>query len=108
MDVHIPAEITARLRARNADVLTSQEDGTDELPDDMLLDRATQLGRALFTFDVDFHRIISLRQRKGVPFFCVFFAEENHRRNKLRAEWLEMYATLADPNDLQNQLIFIP
>ena len=31
MDVHIPAAITAGLRLRDIDVLTSQEDGTREV-----------------------------------------------------------------------------
>jgi Domain of unknown function (DUF5615) len=43
MDVHVPAAITAGLRRRRIDVLTSQEDGSDRWPDDRLLERATQL-----------------------------------------------------------------
>jgi hypothetical protein len=108
MDVHIPAEITARLRARDVDVLTSQEDGTDELPDDMLLDRATELARALFTYDTDFHRIASRRLRESIHFYCVFFAEGDASKNRLYAEWLETYAKLGDPADFRNRLVYIP
>jgi hypothetical protein len=48
MDVHVPAAITRALVLRDVDVLTSQLDGTIELSDSDLLDRATELGRVLF------------------------------------------------------------
>jgi predicted nuclease of predicted toxin-antitoxin system len=51
MDVHVPAAITDGLRLRGVDVLTAQEDGTGEFFDSDLLDRATALGRVLFTQD---------------------------------------------------------
>jgi hypothetical protein len=41
MDVHVPRAITEGLRLRGVDVLTAQADGTAELFDDKLLDRAT-------------------------------------------------------------------
>ena len=37
MDVHIPAAITEGLRRRGIDVLTSQDDGTREAADEVLL-----------------------------------------------------------------------
>ena len=54
MDQHIPRGITTTLRARGVDVLTAYEDGASELDDSALLDRATELGRVLFTRDHDF------------------------------------------------------
>ena len=42
MDVHIPQAITEQLRRRGVDVLTAIEDGATELPDEELLERATQ------------------------------------------------------------------
>src|SRR5205823_5344183 len=53
MDHHVDAAITAGLRLRRVDVLTAYEDGTHTLPDDRLLERATHLGRTLFTQDDD-------------------------------------------------------
>jgi hypothetical protein len=51
MDVHVPAAITHELRRRGIDVLTSQEDGTRESTDELLLLRAAQLRkRAAETF----------------------------------------------------------
>ena len=53
MDQHIPGPITKGLRQRGIDVLTAHEDGTAEFDDDLLLERATQLGRVLFSQDRD-------------------------------------------------------
>ena len=44
-DVHVPAAITDQLRRRGVDVLTAQEDGSGELDDPVLLERATALRR---------------------------------------------------------------
>jgi hypothetical protein len=54
MDVHVPGPITEGLRRRGVDVLTAQEDGSDRVPDDLLLERSKLLGRVLFTRDEDF------------------------------------------------------
>lgn len=47
MDVHVRRAVTLALRLRSIDVLTAQEDGSAELDDDRLLQRATLLGRIL-------------------------------------------------------------
>ena len=49
MDGHVRRAVTAGLRLRGVDILTAQENGTGKLPDPDLLDRATELGRVLFT-----------------------------------------------------------
>jgi len=53
MDVPVPNAITHGLILRGVDVLTAQADGTTRLEDPALLDRATELGRVLFTEDED-------------------------------------------------------
>ena len=53
MDHHVDIAITVGLRRRGVDVLTCQDDGTTTWDDDRLLDRATQLGRVLFSQDDD-------------------------------------------------------
>ena len=50
MDVHVPYGITIGLRLRGVDVLAAQEDGSRELADAALLDRATNLGRSMRVF----------------------------------------------------------
>jgi hypothetical protein len=56
MDVHVRRAVTAALRLRSIDVRTAQEDGSAELADDVLLMRATELGRVLVSQDEDLLR----------------------------------------------------
>jgi hypothetical protein len=56
MDVHVPRAVTVALRLRGIDVLTAQEDGSAELDDGSLLERAAELGRILVSQDVDLLR----------------------------------------------------
>ena len=53
MDVHVRRAVTAALRLRSIDVLTAQEDGSAEFADEVLLKRATELGRVLVSQDED-------------------------------------------------------
>lgn len=61
-DVHIPRAIVPGLRLRGVDVLTAQDDQACSFTDPMLLDRATGLGRVLFSFDTDLLKEASRRQ----------------------------------------------
>ena len=54
MDQHVPRAITIGLRIRGVDVLTVFEDGASEWIDTDVLDRASELGRVVFTQDDDF------------------------------------------------------
>jgi len=63
MDVHVRRAVTAGLRLRGVNILTAQEDGTGELRDPDLLDRATALGRVLFTQDDDLLREAERQQQ---------------------------------------------
>lgn len=65
MDHHVPKAVTDSLRLRGVDVITAFEDGTHELDDSQLLERSTQLKRALFTQDDDLLAEATQRQRKG-------------------------------------------
>ncbi|MFM7909370.1 MAG: DUF5615 family PIN-like protein, partial [Microcystis sp.] len=65
MDVHVPQAITEQLRRRGIDVLTAFEDGTEQLPDDQLLLRVTELKRILFTQDIRFRVLAETWQLKG-------------------------------------------
>jgi hypothetical protein len=56
MDVYVRRAVTAALRLRSIDVLTAQEDGSVELANDLLLKRATELGRVLVSQDEDLLR----------------------------------------------------
>jgi hypothetical protein len=65
MDAHVPAPIARALARGGVDVKNAQEDGTTELSDDKLLDRATALHRALVTRDADLLAEAKKRQLSG-------------------------------------------
>src|SRR2546422_6744823 len=67
MDVHVPYAITIGLRLRGVDVITAQEDGSRELEDADLLNRARSLGRIMFTRDDDLLREAALLAQRGFP-----------------------------------------
>ncbi len=73
-DVHIDHAILAQLRLRQVDVITAQEDGADQLADDKLLDRASSLGRPIFTYDIRFKAMAENWQSQGRPFCGLIFA----------------------------------
>lgn len=76
MDVHVPAAITRGLLLRGVDVLTAQLDGTAELEDPDLLNRATELGRVLFSQDEDLLAEATKHQRSGMHFGGVIYAHQ--------------------------------
>ena len=51
MDHNVLRAVTVGLRLRNSDVLTVYEDDSHRIADVDLLDRASSLGRILFTHD---------------------------------------------------------
>ena len=76
MDHHVPRAITEGLRLRGIDVITAWEDGTSELDDPALLDRATELSRVLFTQDDDLLVEATKRQRNRLSLCGVIYAHQ--------------------------------
>jgi predicted nuclease of predicted toxin-antitoxin system len=108
MDVHIPATITAGLRRRNIDALTSQEDGTREVDDVSLLQRATELGRVLFSQDQDLLQIASEWQRTEHSFLGLVFSAQQGVSIGQCVEDLELLAQCYMEEEIANQVIFLP
>lgn len=108
MDVHIPWPITVQLRLRGVDVLISQEDGTRRFEDPDLLDRATQLGRLLVTYDHDLLREAKYRQENGIHFGGVIYAHADTITIGQAVADLEMIATLGDLAEFSNNVQYLP
>lgn len=108
MDVHIPAAITAGLRRRGIDVLTSQEDGTNRLADTALLDRATGLGRILFSEDTDLLAIAQEWQTISHPFAGLLFAHQEGASIGRLIEDIELIAKCLASEDVANVVIYLP
>ncbi len=108
MDEHVPSAITDGLRLRNVDVITVQEDGMDGEDDGPVLDRATSLGRVVFTMDEDFFKEAAERQRSGVTFAGVVYARQSRITIGQCVADLELIAQAGEPEDLQDQLKVLP
>lgn len=61
---------------REPDVTTAYEDGASTYSDVELLDRATKLGRVIFTQDDDLLAEAVQRQRQRIPFRGVIYAHQ--------------------------------
>jgi hypothetical protein len=108
MDVHVRRQITVALRVRGVDVLTAQEDGSDRLLDPALLDRARDLGRALFSQDSDLLAEASARQHAGAHFAGVIYAPQLAITVGQAVRDLELIAKVYDPPDIADRVEFLP
>jgi len=107
-DHHVPAAITAELRGRGIDVLTAQEDGSDQIDDDLLLERARQLNRVLFSQDRDLLRIANEWLRSGRDFVGLVYAHQLSITIGQAIRDLELIAQALDPEELHNHIAFLP
>jgi hypothetical protein len=108
MDVHVPSAITDQLRLRGIDVLTAQEDNSREFSDSRLLDRATELGRFLFTQDTDLLAKAASRQRSGVRFVGVIYAPQKRVTIGKCVDDLELIAKTEDLSEWLNRVEYLP
>lgn len=108
MDVHVPAAITFGLRRRGIDVLTSQDDGTRRATDEVLLKRATQLGRILLSQDTDLLAIAQAWQSTGHEFGGLFFAHQEGASIGRLIEDIELLVTCAAREELANTVTYLP
>jgi predicted nuclease of predicted toxin-antitoxin system len=90
------------------DVLTAQDDGTTELLDSELLDRASGLNRIVFTNDRDFPAEAARRQALGQPFSSVVFARPRHVSHGTCIDDLEIIAKHSSEDEAQNRVIYLP
>ena len=108
MDEHIPRPITSGLRARSIDVLTAQEDHRAGTPDPFLLDRATELGRVLFTQDEDFLAEAQRRQNLGIRFGGIIYTHQLRISIGHCISDLELLANATDLEEYANRVEYLP
>ena len=108
MDENVHGAITKGLLLRSVDVITAQEDGYDSAPDDRVLDRASESGRVLFTFDDDLLKEASRRQQVGRPFAGVLFAHQNDVTIGQCIADLELIATVCEPEEYTSRVQYLP
>ncbi len=108
MDVHVPYAVTHGLRQAGIDVLTAQEDGGSEWPDEALLDRATALERTVFTYDRDFLREATRRQKAGHFFAGVITTGRKKLPLQQCLDDLTLACEVYDPKEMSNQVLYLP
>jgi predicted nuclease of predicted toxin-antitoxin system len=108
MDVHVCRAVTAGLRLRGVDVLTAQEDGSRELLDPELLDRAIELGRVLCTQDDDLLREAKRRQQTGESFAGIIYAHQLGITVSQCIADLELIAQASESHEWLNCTIYLP
>ncbi|MGD9923800.1 MAG: DUF5615 family PIN-like protein [Pseudorhodoplanes sp.] len=96
-DHHIPDAVTDGLRERGVDVLTAFEDGAAELEDDDLLQRASILGRVLYSQDRDLLVLASEWQSSARPFSGVIYAHQMRITVGQAIRDLEILAQVYEP-----------
>lgn len=107
-DHHVPSAIANGLRARGIDILTANEDGTSRRPDDFILQRATELGRLVFTQDHDFLVIAHRWSDAEREFAGVVFGHQMHLTIGQAVRDLEIVATVMEAADMRNRVEYLP
>jgi hypothetical protein len=108
MDHHVDAAITEGLRRRGIDVLTAYEDGAAQLEDADLLARATQLGRVLFSQDVDLLIIADRWLQTNREFAGLVYAHQLGITIGQAIRDRSLIGQVLDPEDMRNHIEFLP
>jgi predicted nuclease of predicted toxin-antitoxin system len=96
------------LRRRGVDVIISREDGTNELRDDLLLERTTNLARVLYTEDQDFLAIAAQWERAGRFHAGVVYCRQRRLSIGKLIDDLELIAKAYEPEEVANRVIYLP
>jgi hypothetical protein len=107
-DVHVDRAIVAQLRLRQVDALTAQDDGTDRLSDESLLEHTSRLRRPIVTHDLRFLAMAENWQRLGRPFCGLIFAHPMQVSIGTCVRDLEIIAKVTDPQDWVSAVLRLP
>jgi predicted nucleic acid-binding protein len=102
MDEHVPEAVTAALRRRGVDVLTTQEAGMSEATDSALLVTAASQGRVLFTQDADLLRL----HAQNTEHAGIVYAPQQTPVGVL-VRGLILIVQVLEPDDMRNDVEFL-
>ena|SRR5258708_38243595 len=108
MDVHVRRAVTTALRLRSIDVLTAQDDGSAELADDVLLERATELGRVLVSQDEDLLREGARWLSEGKDFYGIIYAHQLRITIGQMVDELEIIARATSRDEWWGRIEYLP
>jgi predicted nuclease of predicted toxin-antitoxin system len=104
----MPRSIARGLRQRGVDVLTTQEDGTETLADELLLERASSYRRILVSQDRAMAVITARWLREGRSFAGVIRAIEPRRQNGRMIEEIALVAGVYEPDEMVDRVLYVP
>jgi hypothetical protein len=107
-DHNVRRPVLEGLRLRGVDVLTAFEDGAHRLQDPELLDRATSLGRVLFSQEEDLLAEAAHRQRVGRDFAGLIYAHQTSLSVGECIAQLELIAKASDLEEVRGRVLFLP
>lgn len=107
-DQHAPAAVANALRLRGVDVLTAFRDGHDRAQDELLLLRATSLGRVLFTQDEDLLATAHRYQAETKYFAGVVYAHQLRVSIGTCIADLEIISKASSTEEMANRVEFLP
>jgi Domain of unknown function (DUF5615) len=107
-DHNAPRPVALGLRARDVDVVTALQDGASRMVDEQLLERATALGRLLFSQDKDLLRITRRWLQTGRDFAGLAYAPQTFRDYGRLLNDLELIAKVHELDEVRNQIFYLP
>lgn len=108
MDVHVPKAVTVQLRRSGVDAITAQEDRHAQVDDDVLMDRATELGRVLVSQDKDLLAEAGRRQGANVTFSGLAHYRPREISIGSLVTDLRIIAEASDPSEWLNRVEYLP
>ena len=107
-DQHVPGLVAAALRQRGVDVLTAEEDEHKGAIDEVLLTRATSLGRVLVTNDRGFHTIVARWRRESRHFAGLAYYGDRHIPPGKLIDELTLISSVYSADEMSNHVEFLP
>jgi hypothetical protein len=105
-DECVSARIVAGLRRRRIDIVTAADERLLSAPDEQHLERATDLGRVIVTFDRDFLVIVNGLLDGGGSFPGLIFVQPRASIGKAVRGIVEA-AGIFEPVDIENRIEWI-
>ena len=107
-DHHVPAAICEGLRRRGIGVLTAGDDAHGDLPDELILARATSLGRLIFTQDADFLVIASQWAAARREHAGIVYGHQLQVTVGQAIRDLQLIAQIMEKAEMANRVEFLP
>lgn len=108
MDENVHGAISKELQRRELDVVLAEQDNHGATDDNLVLNRAGELHRLLFTQDIDLLIIARARQLSGQEFAGVIYAQQGRVSIGTCIEDLAIIAELGEREEFAGKVTFLP